>query len=286
MSKALVIKNASFLTNKLTTVTFNDVYCTGVSFDESSIELGALGEATVGYTITPSNTTDEIIYTSSDETVVSFVDGTAIVNGIGSCTLGIQCGMYEASCEISVDIYEKPILLNTFVSTASNDGKPGMRFDSISGRGRLVCCDEFSKGYFEESIATRGTMLVTEALTAIKIPQNTNIIRLSAKRVYNGENVVRFTNADETFLNSGYTYVVCDSYCSLTYKYNDSGFSYISEDVSVPDGISGYMIQLRPSGTIATDFSDISTEENMETFVDTNMELSIHYLHVDSTETE
>ena len=285
MGKALVIKNADFSSNKVATVTFNDVYCTGVSFSQSSVSLTALGEATVEYTISPSNTTDTVFFTSSDESVVSIVDGDVIVNGIGTCTLSLSCGVYAASCSVSVDIYEDPVVYGSYVSSTTDDNNnKGVRYDANTSKAYLQCCGSFSKGYFDEYISVRGDMYDGVGnVTAIKIPENANKIHISAKNVYDSNQYLYFTNADTKFTKSGYDYVVCSSTVNLTTSYNSGGYYYIDQDVEVPEGVTGFLLNLRPKAALVTDFSAITTESGMKTFVETNFDLSIHYAHSAST---
>lgn len=102
MAKTLVIKGANFSANKVATVVFADVPCTGISLDSDSYSVTSLGELSATYTVTPSNTTDAVTWTSSDTSVVNIVDGTPVVVGIGSCTVTVTCGTHSDSASVTV----------------------------------------------------------------------------------------------------------------------------------------------------------------------------------------
>ena len=90
MTKTLVIKDANFSTNKVTTVEFDRIHTTAFSIDESSdIELSALGGThQIEYTITPYNSEDPILWSSSDETVCTVdADGVVTATGCGTATI-------------------------------------------------------------------------------------------------------------------------------------------------------------------------------------------------------
>ena len=106
MSKALVINGADFSANKLATIVITEpVPCTGISLNQSSASLVAPGTVTLTATPTPSNTTDSVVWTSSNNSVATVEDG--VVTGVssGSATITATCGSYSASCTIAVTVY-------------------------------------------------------------------------------------------------------------------------------------------------------------------------------------
>lgn len=105
MSKALVIKNVDFSTNKLTTVTLIDpIPCTAISLSKSSTSFTALGTDTITATVTPSNTTDTVVWTTSDATVATVNNGVITAVGIGTATITATCGEQSATCSVSVSV--------------------------------------------------------------------------------------------------------------------------------------------------------------------------------------
>lgn len=103
MGKALLLKNVDFAANKLDTVTYSEIIpCTGVVLSQNAITFAAL-EATAQLTVTkiPSNTTDELIWESSDTDVATVVGGLVTCTGVGTATITASCGSQTATCTIT-----------------------------------------------------------------------------------------------------------------------------------------------------------------------------------------
>lgn len=85
---------------------FEPIPCTGVTLNETSLTFTGTGTQTLIATVTPSDTTDSLVWSSSDKTKATVVDGvvTAIANG--SVTITATCGNYSASCSVSVSEIE------------------------------------------------------------------------------------------------------------------------------------------------------------------------------------
>lgn len=100
---ALVIKGANFAANKLTTVTFvvDEKPCTAIALSESSKTVTTFGNFTLTATVTPIDTTDEVLWSSSDESVATVADGIVTVVGLGSATITVTCGEQTATCVVS-----------------------------------------------------------------------------------------------------------------------------------------------------------------------------------------
>lgn len=104
MGKALVIKNVSFETNKLTTVVIGDnIPCTGIELDKSSYAFTGIGSTmTLNATLTPAATTDMLEWSTSDSSVATVADGVVTSTSIGSATITATCGTQTATCAITV----------------------------------------------------------------------------------------------------------------------------------------------------------------------------------------
>lgn len=104
MGKALVLKNVDFSANKLATIVFGDtVPCTGITLDESTKAITALSPFTLVATPTPSNTTDTVEWSTSDDTVATVADGVVTPLKLGTVTITATCGSYSASCAVTID---------------------------------------------------------------------------------------------------------------------------------------------------------------------------------------
>jgi hypothetical protein len=103
MGKALVIKNASFGKNALTTVNFEEgTQCTGIVLSADTASLGAIGDTVkLTATLTPANTTDSVVWTTSDRTIATVADGVITASGVGTATITATCGLASATCEVT-----------------------------------------------------------------------------------------------------------------------------------------------------------------------------------------
>ena len=76
--------------------------CTGIALDYNSISFDTVGEQIqVTATVTPSNTTETLTWSSSNEDVATVVNGLVTIHGIGSATITATCGNQTATAAIS-----------------------------------------------------------------------------------------------------------------------------------------------------------------------------------------
>lgn len=103
MGYALKIPRVNFSTVAIEQVEFIDeVPCTGISLSPNALTFEQAEETKVlTATLTPSNTTDVLVWTSSDTNVATVLDGTVTIHGIGSATITATCG--NASSSISIN---------------------------------------------------------------------------------------------------------------------------------------------------------------------------------------
>ena len=103
MGKALVIKNANFSTNKLATDVFSEaIPCTGISLSDSTANMTVIGSTkSLTATLTPSNTTDDVSWTSSNTDVATVNNGVVTQVGVGTATITATCGTQTAACVIT-----------------------------------------------------------------------------------------------------------------------------------------------------------------------------------------
>ena len=242
MGKALIIKNADFSANAVTTITFGDVHCTGISFDSDTVTITGYDPVTVGYTLTPADTTDAVIWESSDTSVVTVAGGVLTVVGIGTCTITATCGEYSASATITVSISYIP---NWKFGQAGH--AEGAVFVTINTtyRNRIVAC-----GSGQQAGTYSGN--VTD-YKVVKIPNNTSAVTVSRgadkASMFNNSASARFIwTKDEPCGNSSYP-------DAALYIYMESNFNYSanqSHTYTVPEGADSFLFMAQ----LATTYTD------------------------------
>ena len=105
MAKTLIIKQADFSANALDHVSFDEVPCTAITLDEESISFSGIGQTEeLVYTLTPSNTTDTPVVTTSDPLIVSVNGNVLTAVGMGTATITVTCGEITATCSVTVSV--------------------------------------------------------------------------------------------------------------------------------------------------------------------------------------
>jgi len=238
-TNALVIPSADFSANKLTTVAFGTVPCTGISLSSSTASFTAVGEtATITATLTPANTTDTLSWASSDNSVASVANGVITAVAAGSATITATCGEQTATVSVSVTADPAYIVVGGFnarlggggvynenVYHAETPGKHGI-IVANSADTDLKTWDRSGQGEYEGDFR----------FVPIKIP--TGAKRIKLEYVGNGSInfKTRFLFCDSTTSPSGYVGVKCvDGKGNSQYDQDNNVTEYIA---TIPD-ISG-----------------------------------------------
>ena len=81
------------------------VACTGVSLDRSALSIDANTSTTATLTpiVTPTNTTDKIIWSVSPSGIVTISNGIIRAKANGECIVTVSCGHYSANCTVTVN---------------------------------------------------------------------------------------------------------------------------------------------------------------------------------------
>ena len=251
---ALVIKGANFAANKLTTVTFveDEKPCTAIALNESSKTVTMLGKFTLTATVTPADTTDEVLWSSSDESVATVTDGVVTVVGLGSATITATCGEQTATCAVSCaevtfapdyGFFKYVPLLSTYPDLyAYATSKRELLIHSLSG--------------------TRALKNQTNDPTVrypIALPANTAAITLTygsdmrAGTIYFGWMNMQESPYPETYPNNA-DCVSLDSSHSTAYNQAKT-WTY-----EVPEGADSFVIIVTP---VSGDYSDSDTPEGI-----------------------
>ncbi len=84
---------------------------TGITLDKSEMIMEKGSTETLIATPEPIDTTDPIIWSSSDESIVTVENGVVTAVNVGNAVISAKCGTYEAICKVTVIISPKDIKL-------------------------------------------------------------------------------------------------------------------------------------------------------------------------------
>ena len=94
--------------------------CTGITLDKSALTFTGTDTQTLTATVTPSDTTDKVVWSSDAQSVATVSNGVVTSVGNGSATITATCGNYSASCSVTVSgIVE---LTRTYTTTTTKVG--------------------------------------------------------------------------------------------------------------------------------------------------------------------
>ena len=122
MARTLVISNADFSVNKLDTVSFNSKPCTAISLSSGTASITSIGgTSSLVATVTPEDTTDAVIWSSSDNEVATVAGGIITAVGCGTATITATCGEQSASCVVTVThVASLTYAIDTYLSKDDN----------------------------------------------------------------------------------------------------------------------------------------------------------------------
>jgi hypothetical protein len=251
MGKALVLKNGvSFSANAVTTIEFASIPCTGIAFAHNTYTVSGYDDVTVEYTVTPADTTDSVIWTSSNPDIVTVSNGVMTVNGIGTCTITATCGEFSASATVTVSI------------TCT----PNWDFRALNQSGNIVSYG--AKSYSRLTAFGAGAQASTYDLPAtvsdhtaspyaVKLPANTAKVRISRG---SGKGTSFYNGSSHNFcwmqdVSSGESYPSSAKYLSLV---TFSPQSNAVTEIAVPTGADCFTFVTRLTTTY-TESDDANT---------------------------
>ena len=80
----------------------NEIPATGISLSKTSLSLNKGNGTTLTATVTPSNSTDSVVWSSSNTSVVTVSNGVVTAIGNGSATITAKAGSKSATCSVTV----------------------------------------------------------------------------------------------------------------------------------------------------------------------------------------
>lgn len=221
---ALVIKGANFSVNKLTTVTIEEeIPCTGITISDATKTVTDLTQFTLTATKTPNNTTDNVVWSTSNPSVVEVNDGTVTPKGIGTATITATCGNQTATCvvtatEITPNLdfgnFQMTVYSDVFLRSSSSDSQFSVYDKNLNG--------DIPRGFRVGNDITGGP---------IPLINNVGKIHFEATGIYSSYSVSIFWCDTDTAADS--THNDC---CTMRYFETKSySGSSVSIDVDVPD---------------------------------------------------
>lgn len=89
------------------------VPCTGITLDKTSLTFNSEESQTITATVTPSDTTDRVVWDIDNEGVATVENGVVTPVADGSATITATCGSQSASCAVTVSgVYDASVLFS------------------------------------------------------------------------------------------------------------------------------------------------------------------------------
>lgn len=246
MGRALKLLNVNFSSVAVDRVTFEEpVPCTGIELNQSTITVDkAEGTVTLTATLTPADTTDQVIWSSSNENVATVDGGVVTVHGIGTATITATCGeqtdtasvtqttikaqydfaKYDGKYPSGVNVTGGDIIGLSTDASASAGGQAYHNEDDLRVRGNdsIIECVRVPYGATLMKFTSTDSDTVTINMVYfvdtsvlftddnIKYPdytrRPTNVKNTTGTEVEYGEAFIFRTNSTETMARVGYIY--------------------------------------------------------------------------------
>lgn len=251
--------------------------CTGISLSAETLTFDGEGTQTITATVTPSDTTDSVVWVSSNQAVASIsAEGnvcTVQSVGNGDTTITATCGKYSASCGVNVsinvlniiegatwnagyidgsgtiqsaanDIYSDPIDISEYI---------GMRFVASMGGAN-------NRFAFYDDSNVKVEVYTTASYTGITIPEGAKYLRISLSPHYRDNPLLLYTYEENLFDSADFE---TGSYSGSGYNPNDSGSKHIKMAVTAGESImcAGFwgLTFVDSSGAVLSHTQDNST---------------------------
>lgn len=78
--------------------------CIGIALDKTEITFNSSESIQLNATVTPENTTESIVWESSDNSIAKVAQGVVSPISSGECIITATCGNYRAECNVSVQL--------------------------------------------------------------------------------------------------------------------------------------------------------------------------------------
>lgn len=248
MAKTLIIKGADFSHNYIEQVVFSEKPCTGIILNSASESLPNTSDTvTLVATVTPSDTTDPVIWISSDTDIAEVTNGVVSAVGIGTATITAQCGDFSASCTVTCGgVVNFKYSVGAWMGVNNNAD-----FVKVSN---TAATDAFSVGLADGGYHATYNETADGWLYPIMIPKNAVTLKCRCLTQYYGVQTVFFldSKAESTFYEDTAKYIQqvsgIPSWGDKTYN----GQACFGNDIELPSGnYDSAVILLKQRGSVA-----------------------------------
>lgn len=181
MAKTLVIRNADYSANKLTTVSIPSEPCAGISLDYSTASLTSIGATKqLAATTLPSGITYLVTWRSSNTNVVT-VSSSGLVTcvGVGSANVIVSCGAFSATCTFTCTAtMDKTIRKHGYriAGNALDNSQNGLAYFATYSDFGFICGANGSYGMYNAGVPDDFS---TKHYTPYDMPKNTSVIEIA-----------------------------------------------------------------------------------------------------------
>ena len=118
--------------------------CTGITLDKSSLSFDEIGESQIlAATVTPSNTTDTVTWSSNKTSVATVNNGVVTSRGEGSCAITAICGSKSVTCNVIVDVPVTTYSISNDLTNVTNSNKTTSIVEGNSYYAELECASNY-----------------------------------------------------------------------------------------------------------------------------------------------
>ena len=97
------------------------IACTGITLDQTELTFDGEGSQTLTATVVPSDTTDIVVWSSSNKSIATVENGVVTAKKNGSATITATCGSQTANCKVTVSgIVDETLLYSLAEETTFN----------------------------------------------------------------------------------------------------------------------------------------------------------------------
>ena len=112
------------------------ISCTSISIDKNAIVFSSSEPIYLNASVTPIDTTDTVVWETSDSTIATVSDGVVVPVSVGECTITVRCGNFSAACNVSVQFIPLASQIvwedGYYISTSTGNKNTSTANDSVS----------------------------------------------------------------------------------------------------------------------------------------------------------